>query len=423
MIHHPFPCTTYPLLVIFLIIQTNAFTYPKLKGNDPSSILYRVDQRLRCGTHHQPLKLATQQSYHEDDADSMHRALIKGVSISPFGFLVLLMTTLDDQKKVIIPIRVTSDPEDAYTAASPESLTICQLLSGVDMAGAMLKPSILNELVALSCSLLENQSETSCIHVEDELGLADDTRPNTRAWVNQMIAKTLPHTSYATANPWERNKVVFPAITLVGVDIQLPMDDDLHSQVQGNALPLKYNLQCVVNSNQPWVVPLYSEINTLSSHKSLESELVYNELILRQCLYAFDTSSSAAYLALSLALRYDAPISISSKVIAAFLRTNNTTIGGSESELTSETISDDRGQDYRISILFPKWKSRSSARTLTQRTLKDIEQGFQIKKLLRALNVAKNKGDTLAAAKIELEIRRLRDVYMNSDALKDGDFD
>jgi hypothetical protein len=60
---------------------------------------------------------------------------------------------------------------------------------------------------------------------------------------------------------------------------------------------------------------------------------------------------------------------------------------------------------------------------MTARTLKDIEKGFELKKLISALNMAKTKKDTLAAAKIELEISRLRDASRITDPLKDGNFD
>jgi hypothetical protein len=291
---------------------------------------------------------------------------------------------MPDGSTFILPIRVSSSLEDAYSASSPESLTICQLLSGVDMAGAMLKPSILNEIVALSSCIGDMSSDQGSENVL------------TRSWVNQWIAITLD-TSYVIAPPWERNKVLFPTIQLVGVEIQLISDDAHTLDSSKGPFPLKFILDCRVEQSRPLYVPLYSEVQYLQSNKNedLECDLVNSELILRQCLYTFDESTSAAYLALSLALRYKAPIYISSKVISTLNHVLDNTTASVEQV---------------IERIFPKWTSSSMVQTMSVRTVKDMEQNYTVKKLTRALEVAKSKGDKLAATKIELEICRLKDV-------------
>ena len=458
LLKYPVSCyPTYPHTA-----GTFTTTSPRQLGR--SSLHHFIKQRFRSyELRLDKLQFSNQFNHEESKDDTNHDGIIQGVSISPIGFIVLLQsTTREDnyEKRMILPIRVTSDPEDEFSASSPESLTICQLLEGVDMAGAMLKPSILNEVVALSCSLSENQpmqssflinsSSSPRIHVEDELGLStldnmqiqqssltsSTISSNTRTWFNQRIAESLPlQTSFATAQPWERNRVIFPPIQLVGVDIQLPLDKlslspQLHKENNNYnyTIPLQFNLKCIVNENQPLTVPLYSEVSTLKAcvpcyDEALENELIQSELILRQCLYTFDISSSAAYLAIALALRYDAPIRISSNAIQLFSLNHHMEKNPSSSSSSACTNNNDSNKDDEILKIFPKFKSRSSVRTMMGRTLKDIEQGFHLKQLMSALNVAKTKKDRLAITKIELEIRRIRDANMIEDALEDGDFD
>ena len=54
----------------------------------------------------------------------------------------------------ILPLPITRDPQDAYAATSPQALTLIQLLSGVDMAGAILPPETLSKMAVLHCELV-----------------------------------------------------------------------------------------------------------------------------------------------------------------------------------------------------------------------------------------------------------------------------
>ena len=71
------------------------------------------------------------------------RASLEGVSLAPTGFWVMLRVAKDGY----LPWQVTDDPQDALSATSAEALTMIQLLSGVDMAGAILPPDVLAKLV------------------------------------------------------------------------------------------------------------------------------------------------------------------------------------------------------------------------------------------------------------------------------------
>ena len=80
---------------------------------------------------------------------SMERiAAFTGVSVSPEGFqLMLEMAT--SGKFLTVPITLSG--QDDVAATSAESLTIIQLLNGVDMGGMVLPPETLSRLVVLHC--------------------------------------------------------------------------------------------------------------------------------------------------------------------------------------------------------------------------------------------------------------------------------
>ena len=222
---------------------------------------------------------------HQNNHHVVRRTSIKGISVSPNGFLMLLETTStaststsstsiqskidnddhnDDtvhkQKNIIIPIRITSTIKDAFATTSPESLTICQLLSGVDMAGAIFSPDVLKHLVGLYCSPSHDDydsidNDLDVIMIEDELGLeiVDDSSSSScsnklnseslsssssssssssvKEFVHQFISTSLSTfsqsnnmivNSFEEANQYQRSRVIFPSITLDSITIDLP---------------------------------------------------------------------------------------------------------------------------------------------------------------------------------------------------------
>mmetsp|Transcript_27305 Transcript_27305/g.31807 ORF Transcript_27305/g.31807 Transcript_27305/m.31807 type:complete len:561 (-) Transcript_27305:174-1856(-) len=210
--------------------------------------------------------------------DTVRRASIKGISVSPGGFLMLLQTLGHrhshpkneemESETVILPMRLTSGQKDAFAATTPESLTICQLLSDVDMAGAILPPDVLNSIVALYCSSLkeyeieddeevdivwqdelgtrkENKNENS-ISIEDELGLEqmyqyeeeyedfmDSLSSASSSFSSSSSVKNFVHdflltslgqdiSCFEEATTYQRRQTIFPKITLDSITIDLP---------------------------------------------------------------------------------------------------------------------------------------------------------------------------------------------------------
>jgi len=141
--------------------------------------------------------------------------------------------------------------KDAYATTSAESLTICQLLSGVDMAGAILSPDVLKNIIGLYCSSPreDEDNENDCIVVEDELGLEmpiqnddheideDDSNNNlqqqeqrekqklTKEFVHNFLSTSFDTNtnSFEEANTYQRSRVIFPKISLDSIKIDLPL--------------------------------------------------------------------------------------------------------------------------------------------------------------------------------------------------------
>ena len=68
---------------------------------------------------------------------------LHGLSVSPSGFVALLA---DYERERWLPLGINE--EDTETASSPEALTLLQLLQGIDLAGAVLPPELLQRRVA-----------------------------------------------------------------------------------------------------------------------------------------------------------------------------------------------------------------------------------------------------------------------------------
>jgi hypothetical protein len=191
----------------------------------------------------------------EDTPPTLQRVSIQGVTISPNGFQVLLQT-----KSGHFPILVTNDPQDAFAATSPEALTLIQLLSGVDMAGAILPPDVLARI------LVQHAEATPlcCPKLVD------------------LVQASLPDNveSYTTASPWMQNKISLPTVTLDQLSLIVTPDG------------LQFRLECRVLSSE-----FQQTLTVRPSQDSIE-----------HVCYQYEQATSEAFVCLALALRYKAPI-------------------------------------------------------------------------------------------------------------------
>ena len=403
---------------------------------------------------------------------SVHRAGVLGVSISPIGFLLLLSTSHQlpkelpegggsgtrPQSKMVVPLRISSAPNDTTTTNSTEALTTIQLLWGIDMAAAgVLEPEALQTLVALYCSEddesdqdnsspppLEderNLEEEDCIiTIEDELGLGSfepsipstlvsdsvgnlrlvDESSDTIALVNNVIARSLSEDeNFEEASKSSRAKVVFPTMTLDQVRIESIMPDAVINKGASTAQhlggigmkppPLKLVLEITVAGSNRLEIPLYSETTSLEELVALpaatKAEIETSSSILRELSLSFDPDVSANFMALALALRYKVPITVSADlldVLAHQFQSDN--VHAIPAIVTS-------GENYNtaISRLLPDWRSLTDLREQSQRVSQNINQSYEVHKLQGALRIATERGDTAAIEKIRAALDKIDD--------------
>lgn len=206
---------------------------------------------------------SSQLFYLNEGAEPMlRRASIEGVSLAPQGFWAMLRVAQDGY----LPWQVTDDPQDAHAATSAESLTLIQLLSGVDMAGAILPPDVLARLVVMECENIANNEEEGGFDeiAEDILYFVQESLPNA----------TLP---YSQAHEWVQSRAKLPMASL----------DEVMVNTQENS----FSLTCSIR-----------DFGTLTFSPTNE--------MLEKVLYQFSPETSLAFTSLALALRYKAPVSV-----------------------------------------------------------------------------------------------------------------
>ncbi|CAB9511816.1 expressed unknown protein [Seminavis robusta] len=260
------------------------------------------------------------------------RASLEGVSLAPTGFWVMLRIAQDGY----LPWQVTDDPQDAYAATSAEALTMIQLLSGVDMAGAILPPDVLAKLVIHHCESLVAQQQSPMFFAK-QVAIAKD--------ILDYVQETLPNSTvaFSQVHQWTQSRVQLPEATL---DEVLVTDNT----------QAPFALTCTLR-----------DFGSLTFTPSLQS--------LQAVLYQFSPQTSLAFTALALALRYRAPITVQSK---------------EKLPLTLQGIQQK----------FPMYAAKSTLQQSSNRVQQNIVRGFEIHKLSGALKIALEKGDHAAAAKI-----------------------
>jgi len=353
----------------------------------------------------------------------VERLKINGVSVSPRGFYVLLEQTTgresctsnpetngekddkvqqrelepmqseetNDQRakdgengsRDVLPLKMTNNPADAYAATSPESLTLCQLLSGVDMAGAILPPELLGKLVI---SHIEDKLESLYDYDDEEENEGDETTNAVFTPVLSPIeSKLWEYLKNEEALQRERNlfgsknsqdtpssRIQMPQITLD----QLTLLPSPRSNDGASDNPTwQCKLECAI--------PQWKERIVVDLQADLLASLVYN----------YDPESSPLFTCVALALRYKAPIVLKDEAPA--LRQEPTNSGGGNVYWTS---SDELERD------FPQRTTLASLKEQSTRVTQNIERGFEIHKLTGALQIAQRLGDTRAAAKIRAKL-------------------
>jgi len=300
------------------------------------------------------------------------RTRIAGVSVSDSGFYVILQVS----QSLYWPIQVTSStdtlsttiaettmsssssrpPQDTQAATSGQALTLLQLLGQIDMAGTILPPDILSQLVVTSASKESNANESSS-------------------------AKLPPA------------KQALPIVTLDEVQIQ-----PTNSPQQN----VKFVLQCSGRDSigkHTIVLPPTRNVDAICQllQRQPEAPIVSygstndKELEEKEELDPLQVTILSSFLSIALALRYKAPI------VA----------------LLDPTVVNDPSQDtgfltlQQVQERFPLYKSSHELQQTSDRVTHSIEQGFQVQQLQAALKVALEKQDQAAALKIRSKLQEL----------------
>ena len=257
--------------------------------------------------------------------DDLRRISIAGASVSPEGFWAILQVSPDEYW----PVQVTCSSQDEKAASSPESLTLLQLLSDVDMAGPILPPEVLAQLAVLHAERNENSKAKSLL---EELKLPESTL-------------------YSELTSWQRSRIRLPKVTLDSI---------------------------VVTPPNTW---------TLVCRNGLEFTL--DEEDVEQVSYDYNPATSLAFTCLALALRYQAPM------------------------LLSSSSSDDLVSFSTLQQRFPLYRNLETLRKPGERVQTNLQRGFEVHKLTGALRVAMERGDEQAARLI----REKLDEYDSMDDL------
>lgn len=284
----------------------------------------------------------------ESSSSSLERVVVSGVSVSPKGFHVLLQTT-----KGILPLPITRDVSDSYRATSPESLTILQLLSHVDMAGAILPPESLAKMAIYQCETRSRSNDSN-----DKLLVQ---------YIKDALPQDCPSETFKDAHPWFQSRIPLPQITLD----QVTLTYDAETK----------ECQCQLTCALPRDVMKLGNADSSSSSSSLMVS-VTSELV-EPFSFHYHPETSPLFLTLALALRYKAPIVLKSA-----------------SSLGDETY-------YPLSRLdrdFPQRTSLKKLQDQSSRISQNIERGFEINKLTGALQIAKRLGDTQAMERIQAKL-------------------
>jgi hypothetical protein len=301
---------------------------------------------------------------------TLERLKISGVSVSPNGFHVILQRNpASEEAGRYIPIKVTNDIQDAFAATTPESLTLCQLLSGVDMAGVILPPELLSKIVVYHIEEKIQQQQQQQKQTKDQEGQQLQLSPQEQKIV-EKIQESLPDNqeSYKDSHVWFQSRMSIPQITLD-------------------------QLTLIPDGRNTWKCRLDCAVPDLKDRLVLEVE----KEILSSLLYQYDAETSLMFTCIALALRYKAPI-----VLEVPSQHHDSTTTAS----FATTL-------QRLEQEFPKRTTVDRLQQQSTRVARNIERGFEIHKLQGALRVAMKLGDQRAVEKIRAKL----DEYDSMDSL------
>lgn len=423
------------LTVLCTVGITSAFTVGSTRMDDPC---WR--RRRRCeaccgcirhlGMFHQISSLATRkQSLLWAHHIRRQRSAVAGVSVSEEGFYIILRTGID----AYWPIQVTQDPMDQCSATSPEALTILQLLTGVDMAGAILPPDLLSKIVIMQAEYdLFNTTDT-----DGGMGIRSDATSYSISprefcqemvkYVQRQLRSTSPSSSnylYSQQLAWSQSRISLPVCTVDEIRITPPASSSIAgttaittssasttTTTTTTKPPIQYHWQCSVRGLE----------TTVFSLQPLQS-------ILSQVLYQYHPETSLAFVSVALALRYRAPIVLllEEEQTAANYADDSAATGAADNNDDNAASSGTNKQDEEASTIYPEcfvplrilqkrfplYRTIDGVQQTSNRAVSAVKDSYEIHQLQAALRIAMQKGDIRA-------VQKIRSVLDQKDSLQD----
>lgn len=311
----------------------------------------------------------------DDDSLRIYRAAFSGVAVSPTGFWVMLRVAPDQywpvQVTAVKTIATATASNNRPAVTSPEALTLLQLLAGVDMAGAILPPDILARIIIGVCDEEDNANANA--NFNSNRIIRDLVRRSSN-WPDQAPVDA----AYLDLPDWWQSRIRLPICTMD--EIQFYQETSTSTNGGGGGT---WEYQCQVQDMGPQTVtPTCSVLQKVAWCDPADAAADDEETEDVPC------REQAAFFALALALRYQAPIRLS-------LASTTSSAASSNSLLLSH--------DQMVQK-FPLYRSRDKLQETSGAVTANIERGFEIHKLQRALQIAIQKQDMAAAAKIRVRL-------------------
>eukprot|EP00592_Proboscia_alata_P006732 CAMPEP_0194355476 /NCGR_PEP_ID=MMETSP0174-20130528/3375_1 /TAXON_ID=216777 /ORGANISM="Proboscia alata, Strain PI-D3" /LENGTH=363 /DNA_ID=CAMNT_0039124761 /DNA_START=207 /DNA_END=1298 /DNA_ORIENTATION=- len=318
----------------------------------------------------------------------IHRVNIEGVSVSSHGFVVLLsfnttQTTTQpcaSNKSSIsyLPIQISNDPDDEKVASSVQALTYLQLLGGIDMAGAVLPPELLPQLVCYAVDQQRGESYKRGKGLQIDGNKFTDSELKIIECLDDALRKD--GVTFVDASAKERNNVKCPKMKILSVEIGAPTNLSLLMEDDKN----RTDTTSSILELEPFMFTLELMIDDCKSPIKIciDSQSDDTNDMLQEFVYSFNPHCSGAFTVLCLAQRYKCPIYFTCD---------------SSSMLIKRTL---QNLD-----LFPEWRSTGAVQNQSETVVSNINRGFEVHNLQKALQIAVRLGDVAAERKIQAKIQ------------------
>ena len=378
----------------------------------PSSINTRLGYKNENGedNHHQQQHQKQQEQQHQQQQDeaggnkegaverqaSVERVGIVGVSVSPKGFHILLQTPTSG----ILPLAITNSPQDSVRTTTPESLTIMQLLNGIDMAGPILPPELLAKLAVEYCESITTTTTTTSTTAAAAAASKSSIQQLIVEYVQQNIPKDCPTTTFTDSSMYYKNRIGLPQITLDQLTVTITDDGDDDG---GDT-----NIQCLLECAVPKTIlqPNNNNNNNNKKNNQISTSLTIpiTSKLIETNSYQYEPDVSLLFTSIALALRYKAPIVLRTSTSN---KNNNNHDNNDNSKFMYYRTRDELVKD------FPSYLGLDAIQEQNNRITTNIEQSYKIHQLTSALQIAIKLNDQKAVEKIRSKL----DEYDSMDGL------